>query len=279
MVSQAMTAALPDTPRAAPMPQSLKPPRFLSARTITALILREMESTYGRQPGGYIWAVLQPVGMIVLLSMAFSLLVHKPPLGTNFLFFYAISYLPFDIYSTLQGKIGSALSYSRALLFYPRVTWIDTILARFFLNTLTLFTVFFIVTGGLSLMYETRAHISLIPLIQGLSMAAILGLGVGMTNCVLGGLFPVWDTIWAILSRPLFLASGVLFLPEVMPAAVRDALAWNPLIHIIGLVRQGFFPTYENNLVSLTYGYGFGLVLMVFSLIFLRAYYKTILQQ
>ena len=275
-----MTLVQPDPPpAAAPLPQSLRPPRFLSLRAIAALMLREMESTYGRQPGGYIWAVLQPVGMIVLLSLAFSLLVRKPPLGVSFIFFYAISYLPFDMYASLAGKTGSALMYSRALLFYPRVTWVDTIIARFVLNALTAVTVFFIVVGGVMLLYETRAHVNLVPILLGLSMAALLGLGIGMTNCLLGGLFPVWDTIWSILSRPLFLASGVLFLPEAMPSGVRETLAWNPLIHVIGLVRMGFFPTYESQMVSLGYGFGFALVLIVVALVFLRAHYKTILQQ
>ena len=274
-----MTSVHPDTPPpAAPLPQTLRPPRFPSLRTITALVLREMESTYGRQPGGYIWAVLQPVGMIVLLSLAFSLLVRNPPLGTNFIFFYAVSYLPFDIYTTLQGRINVSLMYSRALLMYPRVTWIDAIMARFILNTLTLITVFCIVTGGIMLIIDTRAHIDIGYVLQGLGMAAALGLGIGMMNCLLSGLFPVWETIWNILSRPLFLASGVLFLPEAMPHAVQQGLAWNPLVHVIGLVRKGFFPTYEGAFISLTYGYGFALVLIVLAMIFLRAHYKTILQ-
>ena len=49
---------------ATPPQPMLKPPRFRALRTITALILREMGSTYGMSPGGYVWAVLQPVGMV-----------------------------------------------------------------------------------------------------------------------------------------------------------------------------------------------------------------------
>ena len=35
--------------------------RFASFRAIGALILREMATSYGRSPGGYIWAILEPV--------------------------------------------------------------------------------------------------------------------------------------------------------------------------------------------------------------------------
>jgi hypothetical protein len=54
-------------------------PRFLASfRTITALILREMATTYGRSPGGYLWAVLEPVAGVALLSLVFSLALRNP---------------------------------------------------------------------------------------------------------------------------------------------------------------------------------------------------------
>tara|TARA_R110002051_G_scaffold242858_2_gene303042 strand:- start:244 stop:1065 length:822 start_codon:yes stop_codon:yes gene_type:complete len=263
-------------PRAQP---SLKPPSFGAFRTIMALILREMESTYGRSPGGYLWAIVQPVGMILLLSLAFSLLVKAPSLGTSFIFFYATGYLPFDFYSAMQGKITAALRYSRPLLAYPSVTWMDAILARFILNFLTSTTLFFIVMTAIILVVDTRAVIDVFPIIVAILMTASLGLGIGLMNCLLSGLWPVWAIIWGILSRPLFLASGVLFLYEDMPREVQDILWWNPLMHVTGLLRTGFFPTYNASYVSLSYGFGWALILIALGFIFLRANYKRVLEQ
>ena len=71
---------------------------FRFVRTILALILREMSTTYGRSAGGYIWAVLEPAAGIALLAFAFSLALRAPSLGTNFALFYATGYLPFMLY-------------------------------------------------------------------------------------------------------------------------------------------------------------------------------------
>ncbi|WP_089904251.1 ABC transporter permease [Loktanella fryxellensis] len=271
--------ATPGARRHAPLPQTLKPPRFKSLRSITALTLREMESTYGRQPGGYIWAILKPMGMIVILSVAFSMIVHQPPLGVSFIFFYATGFLPFDIYMTMSSKISGALSYSRPMLSYPRVTWIDAVIARAVLNGLTQIIVFFIVIFGIMALYETRAQFDIGPVLVGLLMIMFIGIGVGMLNAVLIGLYPVWGIIWGILSRPLFLASAVLFVPEKMPPNITSILLWNPLVHGIGLVRKGLFPTYDAPYVSLVFGFGIGLGLCAAGLLFLRAHYKTVLQQ
>ena len=51
--------------------------RLASARAIGALILREMSSSYGRSPGAYVWAILEPVAGIALLSLVFVLTLQR----------------------------------------------------------------------------------------------------------------------------------------------------------------------------------------------------------
>ncbi|MDJ0823602.1 MAG: sugar ABC transporter permease, partial [Paracoccaceae bacterium] len=34
--------------------------RFATARAVMALMLREMSTSFGRSPGGYLWAILEP---------------------------------------------------------------------------------------------------------------------------------------------------------------------------------------------------------------------------
>lgn len=254
-------------------------PSFTPFRSIIALMLREMGSTYGDSPGGYIWAVIQPIGMILILATAFSLLIKTPSLGSNFLLFYATGFLTYDTYNQLMKAVFDALKYSKAMLAYPRVTWIDAILARFFLNSLTLLTIFSIVITGVLIFIETRTVISILPIILGLSICMMTGLAVGMVNCLLAGLFPIWKVIWRILSRPLFLASGVIFIYEDMPSVVQNILWWNPILHATGLVRTGFYPTYYASYVSLIYCFGTAMFLIALSLLMLWSKHEKILNR
>ena len=252
---------------------------FTGARSILALMIREMGSTYGDSPGGYVWAVLQPIGMIIVLAIGFSLLVRTPSLGTSFVLFYATGFLAYDIYNQMMSKITTALKYSKPMLAYPRVTWLDAIIARALLNLVTLAMVFCVVITGVLLVIETRTVLAIQPIIVGLAMAVCLGVGVGMMSCLLGGLFPVWVIIWKIITRPMFIASGVIFIYEDMPPAAQDILWWNPVMHVTGLVRTGFYPNYEASYVSLEYGFGVGLGLIATGLLFLQAYHGKILSR
>lgn len=254
-------------------------PLWRSARTIVALMLREMGSTYGRSPGGYLWVIAEPIGVIAVLSIAFSLLLRSPSLGTSFILFYATAYMPFAIYTELAIKTQSSLNYSRALLAYPGVTWLDAIVARFVLNLITGVTVSAILFSGILLFVDTQTVLDIGPILSAIGMAACLGLGVGTMNCVLFGLFPVWQQVWGVVNRPLFIASGVLYIYEDLPKIAQDILWWNPLIHVTGWMRTGFYPTYHATYVSQTYCYGLGLGLLALGLIFMRAHYKRVLER
>ncbi|WP_251374287.1 ABC transporter permease [Ponticoccus alexandrii] len=242
-----------------------------------ALILREMSTRYGRSAGGYIWAVLEPLGVIVILALAFSLVFRAPALGSSFILFYASGYLPFHVYQTVSLYVSRSINFSRPLLFYPSVTWVDALLARFILNSLTGFMVAYLLLGGLILAIDTRIVLDVLPIVQALALTALLGLGMGALNCALIGLIQTWDVIWSIASRPLFLASGIFFIYEDMPRVVQQVLWYNPLIHINGILRTGLYPMYNADFASWEYVVGFSLVTMGAGLLLLHRFHKDIL--
>lgn len=236
-----------------------------------------MSTRYGRTPGGYIWALVEPLAAIIVLSFGFSLLLRSPSLGHSFLLFYASGYLVLTLYRGVATTVARALFFSKPLLVYPSVTWMDAVLARLFLNTLTSSLVAYLLLTGILLFTDTRIIIDTAPMIEAMAMAALLGFGIGTLNCALFGLFPIWETIWGIVTRPLFLASGIIYIYEDLPTVAQDILWWNPLIHLTGLMRTGLYPSYHPEYITPFYVIGFALVPLAFGVMLLRRYHKDIL--
>lgn len=252
--------------------------RSLAAvRSICALMLREMSTRYGRTPGGYLWALLEPLGMIIILGFAFSLMQRVPSLGTSFLLFKATGMLILQIFTTLGSNVGRGMTFSRALLFYPRVTWLDALLARFFLNALVLALVCVVILTGIMTFEGIRTAIHWPSVLIATGFTAALGFGIGCLNCYLFQRFPVWEQIWAILTRPLFLISGVIMTYEQMPALAQKILWYNPMLHLTGIMRDGFYPLYRADYVSLVYVSFWTLIPMVLGLLLLRRYHRELL--
>lgn len=266
------------------VPDALRPVnrgngRFTASRTIVALMLREMSTRYGDSPGGYLWTLLEPVGAIIVLSLAFSLIVIAPPLGNSFPLFYATGFLPFTFYQSLSLAVASIIGFSKPLLMYPRVTWMDALLARLVLNALTSIMVAFIIISGIFAIEDTPGVLRLGHILLAIFELILLSVGIGAMNCVISGLYPVWSQIWGIASRPLFLASGVFFIYDSMAPVAQKVLWYNPLMHISGTIRSGFYINYEPQYISHTYVIGVGLVLLSFGLLLMGRFHRDILNR
>lgn len=244
-------------------------PKFTAPRAIFALVLREMVTSYGRSPGGYIWAVLEPAAAIALLAVAFSVAFDTPLLGASFPLFYATGYLPYMLFHDVTNKTGIAIRFSQPLLSFSAITWLDVVLARFSLNFLTHVVVGMIVLGTMFTGLETRAITYLPAIANAVLMGAVLALGVGMINAWAFLAFPVWERIWSVFTRPLFIASGVFFLFDDLPEWLQDFLWFNPLFHVTGEMRRGFYATYSPDYITPSYVYGFGLGLLLLGLMLL----------
>ncbi len=244
---------------------------------MSALVLREMSTTYGRSPGGYLWAILEPAAGIALLTFVFSLAFRSPPIGSNFPIFYATGILPYTIYTQLNSRLMVSIWFSKPLLQYPSVSFIDAIISRAVLAIMTQIIVFYVVVNAIILLFDPQVSINAPLVALSLAMTAVFGGGIGVLNCLLISVFPVWQRIWNILHRPMFIISGIFFLFESIPEPYRSVLWYNPLVHIIGIMRKAFYPTYDAAYASPAYVFGFGLVALVIGLFFLRRWHKDLL--
>ncbi|MCZ0962443.1 ABC transporter permease [Paracoccus benzoatiresistens] len=249
---------------------------FSTLRAISALVLREMSTTNGRSAGGYLWAIAEPVAGIVLLTLVFSLVLAKPPIGTNFPIFYATGMVPFMFYMSISTKVAQSIQYSKTLLAYPAVTFMDALLARMIMNAITQLLVAYLIFAAILFFQHTRTDPQAEGIALSLFLAFCFGAAVGVMNCFLNEAFPWWQQVWAILNRPLFLVSCVLFVYDDIPTPAADYLWYNPLVHIVGQMRKSFYPSYAGDYVSPAYVLGVALLVYALGLALLIRYHRDL---
>ena len=275
-----MVLVISETPRpAASAPAAQRPSNITAHRSIAALALREMVTTYGRSPGGWAWAVIEPVAAIALLSFAFSLAFHTPPLGPSFPLFYATGFLPYMLFHDISQKVATGVRFSRPLLNFGAVTFLDTLFARFLLNLLTHLIVITLVLSAIFGFSGVGYRLDFLMVGRALSAAAALAMGVGTLNCYIFTAFPAWERLWAICLRPMFIISGVVFLFEDVPPAYQDILALNPLFHVTGLMRAAIYPTYAPNYVSMWFAFAIALTCAALGLLLLHRFHDELIHK
>jgi len=248
-----------------------------SARSISALLLREISSSYGKTAGGYLWAILEPVAGIALLTFLFSLAFSAPPVGQNFAIFYATGILPFTMYTQIYVKLMVAIWYSKPLLQYPVITFMDALISRFLLAFLTQIMVFTLVFAGVLWIYTPQVSLDLGLMSLAIAMTAVFAAGVGVLNCLIISAMPSWQRLWNVAHKPMFIVSSIFYVFEAVPEPYRSILWYNPLIHIVGILREATFASYQANYASPTYVFGVGMIALVVGLFFLRRWHKDFL--
>ena len=253
-------------------PEKLRPVRFprgTTIRAVWALLMREMATNNARAFGGVLWAFLQPVLAILFLTAIFSAGFKTPPVGTSFALFYASGFLPFTMYAALASQLGTAVQGNRRLLTFPRITLLDAILARVIFTVLVQLIVTVALYALILSIWDTKAHIVFAPLVLSLGLAVVLGIGVGCLNAYLFAVFPTYRLIWSILTQPLFLVSCIIFPYSAIPQPFDQWLWWNPLIHVVGVSRSGFYHRYDIHHVEVLYPLGVGAVTCILGLMLL----------
>ena len=88
-------------------------------RTLFALVLRELEAGPLSGRRSLLWAIIEPVLSIFLLTLIFSIALPSPPLGDSFALFYATGLLPLVLFQDVSQKMVIALRFSRPLFGFP----------------------------------------------------------------------------------------------------------------------------------------------------------------
>lgn len=214
-------------------------------RVVHALALRETRTRFGQNKLGYVWALLEPLFWIGTFAGLFEVADRGTPGGMAIVPFLATGVVTYELVMKTANKGSQAINGNKALLFYPQVQTLDLILARGALELATYAVVFALIIGGWAFTVPRVRIDDLLVLMNGLLLAGLLGMGLGLVLCGLNVLSPTVERIRGPLFRPLFWVSGLFFTAESLPKQVRDMLLYNPILHCIEMVRTGFFPDYH----------------------------------
>lgn len=240
-------------------------------RVVAALLVREMEARFGSKPGGYVWALLDPAAHVVLLTVIFQTLARSPPLGVSFPLFFGTGYIAFQFYQAMATYVNGAVKANKSLLSYPNVAPIDTIAARYLLQLGTTAMVAVVVLGVIVGWMRVPVELSWLPILEAVLVGSMLGLGVGLVNNVMFLKYPLYEKVYSIVTRPLYLISGIFFLPDGIPLPYRDIVLLNPLVHVVMSFRTGFYGGYRAIGLDMSYAYNFAFLTLFIGMILFTA--------
>jgi len=238
----------------------------LQMRVVATLVLRETRASFGTSSIGYLWAVITPAVSVGLLFFIFTMIDRQAPYGDSLALFFATGILTIEFFNKLSHTLMATFDANKALLTYPLIKETDALFARLILISAT-----YLVIMVLFYLCLYAAGMADLPAHPEKTLAAFLaimalGFGFGIVNAVIASLWESWNQIEKILTRPLIFISGVFYVPSRLPSQATDILWWNPVVHLVEWVREGFYPNYNSSVFTPEYPLFLAMILILVGL-------------
>jgi capsular polysaccharide transport system permease protein len=248
-------------------------------RVVFALMLRNIRTRFGGHGLGYLLAIGWPIAHMLIFFSTFIIAGRTAPYGDSILLFIATGTVPFMSFSYLSRFMMMAVMITRPLLGFPEVKVLDVLLATALLETLSACLVTI-----LMLVIAWCVGIDFVPkdIVQAafaFGTAVLLGLGFGLINGVLALAVKFWALVVALEIIVLWVASGIIFVPDALPEMARHILAYNPVLHVVEWMRSAYYEGYGDLVLDRFYPIAFGLGAAFIGLVLERAMRGHLLTQ
>lgn len=222
------------------------------------LVLRDLQRQYTKFRLGYLWTIIEPLGMAIVLWFVFTMLLGPRKLGLQpYLLFLTIAILPWWWFTKGIAQMARVFQRNRAQL---RVSLLPTELWVLRVLLLTMMEFILSLPVIIVAMIVTRSYpgplILLFPVAIALQFLIMYGLGLLIASWAV--VIPDLARIVRIVMRALFYLTPVIYSIINIPDALRPYASLNPLVAPLGLYRVGWWPDEHESmggfLVSLTVG-------------------------
>lgn len=240
------------------------------ARVIHALVLRDIKTRFGGTYYGFLFGLSIPLAHVGVVLAIYILLGRRAPIGTDVTVYLTTAILPFVVWSYTHQRIIQAFHQNRPLTAFPVVKDIDIFMARAIVELLESAVVSLVIYLSLVVMGSDLFIYDPPGLLLALMTAYLLGVGTGYLLGVLAAQFSVFGLVGYLFIPIYWVTSGVFFIPDALPAALRAILWFFPLSHIVDFGRTSFYGEYASDYANMHYVFAIIITNILLALVFER---------
>lgn len=222
-------------------------------RVVHALMLRDIKTRFGASYFGFLIGLLLPLGHIGVILTVYILLGRRAAIGTDVSSYLATAILPFIIWSYTHQKVMQSFIANRPLTAFPIVKYRDILTARALVELLNATLIVIVVATALGLSGSDIFIDDPPRFLFALILAYFFGVSTGFIFGLLAILTPAVMLVGFVFIPLNWVTAGVFFIPDALPAQVRNAVAVFPLSHIVDFGRSAFFSSYLTDFPQIWY--------------------------
>ncbi|WPB85046.1 ABC transporter permease [Sediminicoccus rosea] len=224
-------------------------------RVMSALMIRELHTRFGRENLGYVWLFLEPA----LLGLGVAVWQWSIGVGSsmkgdlNKFSFFLIGYILYYLFRTLVSRSPHGIAANYQLLYHSRVTVEAVMWARSVLDAAAVaicIAIFVLIIGIVFGDWPSNP----LQMMAGVLLMMLLSHGTGLIFLASTALnSQLVDRLVHPFTYLCLPFSGMFFMVWWLPGSMQELVLWFPLIHIMEFTREGQFGPRVPYSYNLTY--------------------------
>ena len=228
------------------------------------LVRRDVKTKYRRSVLGMLWSVLNPLGMMIIMSIVFSHVFRSNI--ENFPVYLMCGQVIFNFYNEASTVAMSSVLGNASLIkkvYVPKYLYpLSTVIYNYiiFLISLVVLAIVGVILGVKPTIYLLQAPVALIIIL-------ILSYGSGMFLATIGVFFRDIEYLWSVALMLIMYTCAIFYYPSKL---LKSGWAWilkfNPLYCTIQIFRSAIFgePMYAPYVI---YAAAFSVVITIIGLV------------
>lgn len=202
---------------------------------LSELVARDVKIKYRRSVLGVLWTLLNPLCMMIILSVVFSNI-----------FKFDIEYFPlyvlsgqvvFNFFNDATTSSMTAIINNAALLkkiYVPKYLFVFARIFSSFINLMASFTALLLVMVAVRMELHWTLFLSWIPLL----LVVVFSLGIGLLLAALTVRFRDIMHLYTVFTTGLMYLTPVIYPMSMLPSKIRVVVLLNPLTNYLEMFRD-----------------------------------------
>jgi len=222
------------------------------------LIKKDLKVKYKRSILGVFWSILNPLLMMVVMSIVFSYLFRFEI--KNYPVYILSGIIFWNFFSTSTNLSSFSLISNASLLkkvYFPRAILVISVVLSQFINLLyALIPLVFIM-----IIFKTPVNLSIIFIIFPLLFLLLFTIGISLILSILSAYFTDIGYIYQIILLAWMYLTPIFYPASIVPDKYKIFLFINPIYHILTNIREiiyyGTLPAMNSLLISFIFSFSF----------------------
>lgn len=213
----------------------------IQLRVVSALLLREMLTRYGRNNIGFLWLFIEPMMFTLVITALWT--ATRSVHGSNIpiVAFALTGYSAVLMWRNMPSRCIGALRSNVPLLFHRQVKLFDVYISRILLEFLGASVSFVTLAFIFSIFEMMKPPEDALKVLVAWLLLGWFGAALAVLVGSLSERFDLIKKFWPPFSYILFPLSGAAFIVDAVPPAFREIVLYLPMIHAVEMLREGFF--------------------------------------